>query len=73
MTADRAPWAGTLTPPVLPSLKEIQRRVALAIGKSTFSWPLARLLPMLPNEGTEKLVSGFFFSRQVSRYLGLSN
>jgi hypothetical protein len=47
-------------------LKEIHHRVALAIGKSTFVWPPPRLLPMLPNEGTEKHESDFFF-RQTSR------
>jgi hypothetical protein len=57
MTADRAPWVGTVTAPTLPSPLEIQRRVAQAIGKASYSWPSARLLPMLPHEGTEKLVS----------------
>jgi hypothetical protein len=31
--------------------------MAQAIGRSTYSWPLSRLLPMLPNAGTEKFVS----------------
>jgi hypothetical protein len=57
---------GTVTAPEFLSLNEIQHRVVLAIGKSTFMWPPARLLPILPNGETEKLVSGFFF-RQVSR------
>jgi hypothetical protein len=49
--------------PVLLSPTEIQRRVAQAIGKSTYLWPLARLLPLLPNEGTERLVVRCFFRR----------
>jgi hypothetical protein len=49
-----------MTAPAIPSPTEIQRRVAQAIGKSTFTWPLARLLPMLPNKETEKLVSRHF-------------
>jgi hypothetical protein len=61
MTANRAPWTGTVTAPELPSLNEIQRRVLLAIGRSTFVWPRLQLLLMLLNEGTEKLVSDFFF------------
>jgi hypothetical protein len=65
MTASRAPWAGTVTTPELPSLIEIQRHVSLDIGKSTFVWP-PQLLPMLHNEGTEKFVSDFFF-RQTFR------
>jgi hypothetical protein len=71
MTADRAPWTGTMTAPAFLSPNEIQRRVVLAIGKSTFTWPSARLLPMLPNGETEKFVSCFFF-RQVPRKLGIS-
>jgi hypothetical protein len=55
MTADRAPWVGTVTTLSLPSPLEVQRRVAQAIGRSTYSWPPSRLLPMLPNAGTEKL------------------
>jgi hypothetical protein len=43
--------------PSLPSSLEVQRRVAQAIGRSTYSWPPSRLLPMLPNAGTEKVVS----------------
>jgi hypothetical protein len=35
--------------------------MALAIRKLTFTWLPTRLLPMLPNGETEKLVSGFFF------------
>jgi hypothetical protein len=57
MTDDRPPWTGTMTALSLPSPLEVQRRVAQAIGKASFSWPPARLLPMLPHEGTEKLVS----------------
>jgi hypothetical protein len=52
MTADRAPWAGTVTAPSLPSPLEVQRRVAQAIGRSTYSWSPSRMLPMLPNAGT---------------------
>jgi hypothetical protein len=65
MTADRAPWVGTATTPELPSPLEVQRRVAQAIGRSTYSWPPSRMLPMLPNAGTEKFVS-CPSSRQVS-------
>jgi hypothetical protein len=57
MTADRSPWTGTVTAPSFLSLLEVRRRVAQAIGRSTYSWPPSRLLPMLPNEGTEKFVS----------------
>jgi hypothetical protein len=57
MTADRAPWKGIVTAPSLPSSLKVQRRVAQAIGRSTYSWPPSRLLPMLPNTGTEKFVS----------------
>jgi hypothetical protein len=35
MTADRAPWVGTMTAPYLPSPLEVQRRVAQAIRRST--------------------------------------
>jgi hypothetical protein len=52
MTADRAPWVGTVTAPSLLSPLEVQRRVAQAIGTSTYLWPPLRLLPMLPNAGT---------------------
>jgi hypothetical protein len=64
MTADRAPWMGIVTALTLPSLLEVHRRVAQAIGKSTYSWPLAWLLPMLPHEGTEK----FLTRRLVDRF-----
>jgi hypothetical protein len=57
MTADRPPWTGIVTAPTLPSPLEVQRRMAQAIEKSTYSWPPARLLQMLPHEGTEKFVS----------------
>jgi hypothetical protein len=57
MTTDRPPWAGTVTAPELPSPLEVQRRVAQVIGGSSYLCPLSRLLPMLPNVGTEKLVS----------------
>jgi hypothetical protein len=57
VTADRAPWVGTVTAPELPSPLEVQRCVAQAIGRSTYSWPPSRMLPMLPNAGTEKFVS----------------
>jgi hypothetical protein len=57
MMADQAPWAGTMIASTLPSPLEVQRCVAQAIGKSTYSWPLTRLLLMLPHEGTEKFVS----------------
>jgi hypothetical protein len=48
---------GTVTALTLPSLLEVQRRVAQAIGRLTYSWPPTRLLPMLPDEGTKKFVS----------------
>jgi hypothetical protein len=57
MMTDRAPWKGTVTAPTLSSPLEIQRHAAQAIGKASYSWPPARLLPMLPHEGTERLVS----------------
>jgi hypothetical protein len=46
-----------VTTPSLPSSPEVQHRVAQAIGRSTYSWLPSRLLPMLPNAGTEKVVS----------------
>jgi hypothetical protein len=46
-----------MTAPASPLLNEIQRCVEQAIGKSTYTWPPTRLLPMLPNKETEKLVS----------------
>jgi hypothetical protein len=57
MTADRAPWFGTVTAPELPSPLEVQRHVAQAIGRATYSWSPSRMLPMLPNAGTEKIIS----------------
>jgi hypothetical protein len=57
MTANQAPWTGTVTAPSLPSPLEVQRRVTEAIGRSTYLWPPSRLLPMLPSEGTKKFVS----------------
>jgi hypothetical protein len=57
MTTVRAPWEGTVTTSSLPSSLEVQRRVGQAIGRSSYSWPLSRLLPMLPNAGREKFVS----------------
>jgi hypothetical protein len=64
MTADRAPWMGTVTALTLPSPLEVQRRVAQAIRRSTYMWPPSRLLPMLPNEGTKicELLSSRRFS-----------
>jgi hypothetical protein len=61
MTARRAPWEGTVTTLELPSLDDICCCVSVAIGKSTFVWLPSWLLPMLPHEGTEKLVRDFFF------------
>jgi hypothetical protein len=55
MTVDRAPWVETVTAPSPPSPLEVQRRVARAIGRSSYSWLPSRLLPMLPNVGTENL------------------
>jgi hypothetical protein len=57
MIAERAPWVGTVTAPELPLPLEVQHRVAQAFGRSTYSWPPSRMLPMLPNTGTEKIVS----------------
>jgi hypothetical protein len=57
MTADCPPWVGTVTAPSPPSLLEVQRRVAQAVGRSTYSWPPSRMLPMLPDAGTEKFVT----------------
>jgi hypothetical protein len=51
MTADRAPWVGTVTAPELPSPLEVQRRVVQAIERATYSWSPSRMLPMLPNAG----------------------
>jgi hypothetical protein len=57
MTADRAPWVGTVTAPELPSPLEVQRRVAQAIRRAAYSWLPSRMLPMLPNAWTDKFVS----------------
>jgi hypothetical protein len=57
MTTNRPPWEGTMTTPLPPSSLEVQCRVAQAIGRSTYSWPPSLLLPMLPNAGTENIVS----------------
>jgi hypothetical protein len=57
MTAERARWVGTVTAPNLSSPLEVQRRVAQAIGRLTYSWPSSQMLPMLPNAGIEKIVS----------------
>jgi hypothetical protein len=57
MTADRASWVATVTAPELPSPLEVQRRVAQAIGRATYSWLPSRMLLMLPNAGTGKFVS----------------
>jgi hypothetical protein len=46
-----------VTAPLLSSLHEVQHRVVQAIGRSTYSWLPSRLLPMLPDAGTEKIVS----------------
>jgi hypothetical protein len=65
---------GTMTTPAFPLLNEIQCRVVLAIGKSTFTWPSARLLPMLPNKETENLVSCCFLQQVIhkTRHLWIS-
>jgi hypothetical protein len=65
MTTGRAPWVGTVTAQSPPSPLEVQRHVVQAIGRSSYSWPPSRLLPMLPNAGTEKFVS-CLSSRHVS-------
>jgi hypothetical protein len=51
MTADRAPWVGTVTAPKLLSPLEVQRHVAQVIKRATYSWPPSRMLPMLPMRG----------------------
>jgi hypothetical protein len=43
-----------VTVPLLPSLLEVQRRMAQAIERSTYSWSPSRLLPTLPNARTKK-------------------
>jgi hypothetical protein len=43
---------GTVTAPEPPSPLEVQRRVAQAIGRVTYSWPPSWMLLMLPNVGT---------------------
>jgi hypothetical protein len=53
MTAERAPWVGTVTVPELPSPLEVQSRMAQTIRRSTYSWPPSWMLPMLPSAGTE--------------------
>jgi hypothetical protein len=57
MTADWAPWAGTVTALDPLSPLKVQRCVAQAIGRATYSWPPSRMLLMLPNAGMEKFVS----------------
>jgi hypothetical protein len=68
-----------VTAPLHPSPLEVQRRVAQAIGRSTYSW-LSQMLPMLPNAGTEKFVSrsssrhvSFAFCRGVDLFVFLSS
>jgi hypothetical protein len=46
MTTDKAPWVGMVT-----------ARARAFIGKATYSWPLSRMLPMLPSTGTKKFLS----------------
>jgi hypothetical protein len=60
MTADKAPWEGTMTVSSLSSSLEVQRHVGQAIGRSSYSWPPSRLLPMVPNAGTENCKSFIF-------------
>jgi hypothetical protein len=54
-----------VTAPSLPSSLEVQHRVVQAIGRLTYSWPPSRLLPMLPNTGTEQVVSLLVFSMHL--------
>jgi hypothetical protein len=56
MTADRASWVGTVTVPELLSPLEVQRRVAQAIRRATYSWTPSWMLPMLPIEQRNLLV-----------------
>jgi hypothetical protein len=49
MTSDRPPWTRTVAAPTLPSPLEVQRRMAQAIRKASYSWPPAWLLLMLPH------------------------
>jgi hypothetical protein len=53
----QGPWAGMVTAPEPPTPLEVQRRVAQAIERATYSWPSSRMLPMLPNAGMKKFVS----------------
>jgi hypothetical protein len=46
-----------VTAPLLLSPLKVQRHVVQEIRRSTYSWPPSRLLLMLPNAGTEKIVS----------------
>jgi hypothetical protein len=39
MTARKGPFAGIVTAPKPPPQDEVQRRVVLAIGKASYSWP----------------------------------
>lgn len=63
-----APFMGTVTTHVRPSLDEIRRRVGQAIGNSRFVWPPPQLLPMLPNQGTKTLVSEILFPPTYSSF-----
>jgi hypothetical protein len=58
---------GTVTAPLPSSLLEVQRRVAQAIRRSTYSWLPSRMLPMPPNVGTKK-----FVSRSSSRHVSFA-
>jgi hypothetical protein len=69
MTTDRAPWAGTLTAPEPPSPLEVQRRVAQAIRRLTYSWPPLRMLPMLPQRGDREICKLSVFSASFIRPL----
>jgi hypothetical protein len=57
---------GSVTAPEHHSLDEVQRRVALAVEKVSYSWPPPWLRPMLPNKGTEKFVSASPFPTSSS-------
>jgi hypothetical protein len=48
MMTDRAPWTGTLTALAFPSPNKIERCMAQAIRKSTYTWTPTQLLLMLP-------------------------
>jgi hypothetical protein len=55
MTADRPPCVGTVTVLSPSSPLDVQSCAAQVIGRSSYSWPPSRLLPMFRNAGTKNL------------------